>query len=94
MTLNPIVLQPKDFQHIKHFPNKIKSTQKEYCKGNKNTKICSKFISVISPGCLKCECESNEVFPTLTVVREFAVYPAKIAQRRKEKKILKIVFSH
>lgn len=30
-----------------------------------------------SPGCLKCECDSNEVFPTLTVVSEFAVYPVK-----------------
>lgn len=26
---------------------------------------------IFSPGCLKCECESSEDFPTLTVVSEF-----------------------
>jgi hypothetical protein len=51
---------------ILNFSNNDENDKKSY--------VREKFVS---PGCLKCECESSDDFPTLTVVREFAVYPMK-----------------
>lgn len=42
------------------------------------------IVNSFIPGCLKCECESREDFPTATVVSEFVEY----AGNRKKKKIL------
>jgi uncharacterized protein YlaI len=50
-----------------------------------NNQIKNNKNFVNSPGCLKCECESRDDFPTLTVASEFVEYPV---EKKKKMKFL------